>query len=98
MKKRNNDTKRHYKDIKKIIRMKWRLLAFTKGVTRRLGRFHSLKKDQGHPNQTKLKKHLNHPNHINLKKYQGPLMIQARKNRSLKKPMGKRPLKRQEKS
>ena len=35
--------KRHFRDIKKIIWMKWRLLAFTKSVTRRLARFHSLK-------------------------------------------------------
>ena len=45
------------------------ILTFTKGVTRGLGRFHSLKKHQGHPNQ------------MNLKKYQGHqdlLMIQVR--------------------
>ena len=53
----NKDMKRHYKDIKKIMRMKWRLLTFTKSAARRRGK--------------------------NLKKHQ---IIQARKNRSLKKP------------
>ena len=75
-KKRNDDMKRPYRDIKKIIWMKWGLLTFTKSVTRGLGRFHSLKKHQSHPNQ------------MNLKKYQSPLMIQTRKNRSLKKHQG----------
>ena len=65
--------KRPYRDIKKIIWMKWRLLTFTKGVARGLGRFRNLKKHQSHPNQ------------MNLKKYQSPLMIQVRKNKSLKK-------------
>ena len=32
MKKRNNDMKRHCRDIKKIIWMKWRLLTSTKGA------------------------------------------------------------------
>ena len=63
-----------------------KLFIFIKVVTRRLGRFHSLKKHQSHSNL------------MNLKKYPGPLMIQARKNRSLKKPMEKRLLQRQEKS
>ena len=82
-KKRNNDMKRHCSDTKKIIWMKHRLLIFTRSVTRRLGRFHSLKKPQSHQS------------------HQGLLMIQARKNRSLKKHQGqameKRPLQRQEK-
>ena len=96
--------------------MKWKLLAFTKGVTRRLGRFNSLKWHQSHPNQTNLEKHQGHPDQMNLKKYQGHpdqmnlkkyqghqglLMIQARKDRSLKKHKGqameKRSLQRQEK-
>ena len=51
--------------------MKWKLLAFTKGVTGRLRRFHSLKK--------------HHPNQMNLKKYQGLLMIQAREGQKPKK-------------
>ena len=38
--------KRRCRGIKKIIWMKWKLLTFTKSVTRRLGRFHSLKKYQ----------------------------------------------------
>ena len=42
-KKRSNDMKRHCKDIKKIIEMKWRSLIFTKVAIRRLGRFHGLK-------------------------------------------------------
>ena len=90
--------KRHCRDIKKIIWIKWKLLAFPKGVTRRLGRFHSLKNHQGHPNQMNLKKHQSHPNQMNLKK-QGLLMIQARKDRSLKKhqAMEERLLQRQEK-
>ena len=83
MKKRNNDIKRHCKDIKKIIQTKWRSLTFTKSVTRRLTRFHSLKKH--HQNQMNLKKHQGHSNQMNLKKYQSRLMIQVRKNRSLKK-------------
>ena len=33
-KKRNNDMKRHCRDIKKIIWMKWRLLTSTKGAIR----------------------------------------------------------------
>ena len=86
-KKRNNDMKRRYRDIKKIILMRLRLLTFTKGVTRRLGRFHSLKK--------------HYPNQMSLKRHQSPLMIQARKKRRLKKHRGlameKRPLQRQEK-
>ena len=74
--------KRQCRDIKKIMRMKWRSLAFTKSVTRRPERPHKLKKYQGHSSQ------------MNLKKYQDPLMIQASKNRSLKKhqEMEKRPL------
>ena len=59
-KKKNNNMKSHYKDKKKIMRMKWRSLTFTKSAARTRGR--------------------------NLKKHQ---MIQARKNRSLKKPMEK---------
>ena len=51
-KKRNDDMKRHWRDIKKIIWMKWRLLTFTKGVTRRP---HSPKKHQSHSNQINLK-------------------------------------------
>ena len=47
-KKRNNDMKKHCRDIKKIIWIKWKLLTFTKGVTRSLRRFNSLKKY--HPN------------------------------------------------
>ena len=66
--------KRHCKDIKKIMRMKWRSLNVTKSATRRIERFYSLK---------------HYPNQIN------PSMIQARKNRSLKEPMEKRPLQRQ---
>ena len=54
MKKRNNNMKRHCKDIKKIIRTKWRSLTFTKSVTRRLGKFHRKKY---HPNQMNLKKY-----------------------------------------
>ena len=38
-----NDMKRHCKDVKKIMRMKWRSLNFSKSVTRRIGRFYSLK-------------------------------------------------------
>ena len=71
--------KRPYRDIKKIIWMKWRILASTKGVTRRPHRPCSLKKH--HPSQMNLKKH---HNHVNL------LMIQARKDRSLRKPMEKK--------
>ena len=41
------------------------MLTFTKGVTRRSGRFHSLKKH--YPNQMNLKKHQGHPNQMNLK-------------------------------
>ena len=84
-KERKNDTKRHCKDVKKIMRMKWRSLNFSKSVTRRIGRFYSLK---------------HYLNQMNLKNYQNPLMIQVRKNRSLKKhqAMEKRPLKRQAKS
>ena len=61
--------KTHYKDIKKIMRMKRRSLNFTKSATRRIGRFYSLKY---------------YPNQMN------PSMIQARKNRSLKKSNGKK--------
>ena len=50
--------------------MKCKLLIFTKGVTRGLGRFHSLKKDQGHLYQINLKKYQGHPNQMNLKKHQ----------------------------
>ena len=71
------------------------IINLHKSVTRRLGRFHSLKKH--YPNQMSLKKNQSHSNQMNLKKYQGLLMIQARKNRSLKKSMEKRPLQRQEK-
>ena len=78
-KKRNNDMKRHCKDIKKIKQMKWRLLNFTKIATKRAGRFYSLK---------------HCPNQMNLKKYKSPSMIEARKNGSLKKPTEKRPLQR----
>ena len=81
--------KRPYRNINKVMWMKWRLLTFTKGARRGLGRFHSLKK------------HQSHPNHMNLKKYQSPLMFQVRKNRSLKKHQGqameKRSLQRQKK-
>ena len=49
--------KRHCRDIKKVIWIKWRLLTFTKGVTRRS---HSLKKH--HSNQMDLKKHQSHLN------------------------------------
>ena len=84
-KERKNDMKRHCKDVKKIMRMKWRSLNFSKSVTRRIGRFYSLK---------------HYLNQMNLKNYQNPLMIQVRKNRSLKKhqAMEKRPLQRQAKS
>ena len=82
-KKRSNDMKRHYRDIKTIIWMKWKLLTFTKSITRRLGRFHSLKKH--HPNQMNQKKYQGHPNQMNLKKYYGLLVIQARRDKSLKK-------------
>ena len=68
--------KRHCRDIKKIIWMKWKLLAFTKGVTRRLGRFHSLKKASVSPKSDEPKKC--YPNQMNLKKYQGLLMFQAK--------------------
>ena len=59
----------------------WRSLNFTKRLTRRIKRFYSLKY---YPNQT------------NLHNYQNQLIIQARKNRSLKKHqvMEKRPLQR----
>ena len=99
---RNNNMKRHCKDIKKIIRMKWRSLSFTKSAIRRIGRFYNLKHypnqmnlKKHHPNQMNLKRY--NPNQMNLKKYQGPSRIQARKNRSLKKPIEKRSLQRQEK-
>ena len=84
-KERKNDMKRHCKDVKKIMRMKWRSLNFSKSVKRRIGRFYSLK---------------HYLNQMNLKNYQNPLMIQVRKNRSLKKhqAMEKRPLQRQAKS
>ena len=68
------------------------IITFTEGVTRRLGRFHSLKKHQSYSNQMNLKKYQGH---------QGLLMIQARKNRSLIKyqdqVIEKRLLQRQEK-
>ena len=82
-KKKNNDMKRNCKDIKKIMQMKWRSLNFRKSETRRMGRFYSLN---------------HYPNQMNLKNDQNPLMVQARKNRSLKKhqAMGKRRLQRQE--
>ena len=84
-KERKNHMKRHCKDAKKIMWMKWRSLNFSKSVTRRIGRFYSLK---------------HYLNQMNLKNYQNPLMIQVRKNRSLKKhqAMEKRPLQRQAKS
>ena len=77
------------------------IISLPKGVTRRLGSFHSLKKNRG---QMNLKKHQSHPNQMNLKEYQGHqglLMIQGRNDKSLKKHQGqameKRPLQRQEK-
>ena len=48
-------------------------------------------------NQMNLKKHQRHQNQMKIKNYQNPLMMQARKNRSLKKSMEKIPLQRQEK-
>ena len=66
--------------------MEWRLLTSTKGVTRRPHRPCSLKNH--HPSQMNLKEH---QNHLNL------LIIQARKDRSLRKPMEKRLLQGQEK-
>ena len=51
-KKRSDDMKRPYRDIKKIIWIKWRLLTSTKGT--RPERPHSLKKHQSHPNQMSL--------------------------------------------
>ena len=42
--------------IKKIVWMKWRLLTSKKGVTRRPGRLHSLKKHQRATIQINLKK------------------------------------------
>ena len=62
--------KRHCKNVKKIMRMKWRSLNFTKSVTRRIGRFYNLKY---------------YLIQMNLKNYQNLLMILTRKNRSLKK-------------
>ena len=59
MEKRNSNMKRHCKDIKKIMGMKWRSLTSTKSAARRTER--------------------------DLKKHQ---IIQARKNRNLKKPDG----------
>ena len=50
--------KRHFKDIKKIMQMKWRSFNFTKSVTRRIGRFYSLKH---YPNQMNLKKAIDDP-------------------------------------
>ena len=85
-KKKNNNMKRPCRDIK-IIWIKWKLLASTKGVARRPGRPHSLKKPS-------------HPSQINL--CQG-FLIQAwmGMNRSLKKQQGqameKRLLQRQKK-
>ena len=68
------------------------IITFTKDVTRRLGRLHSLKKHQSYSNQMNLKRYQGH---------QGLLMMQARKNKSLIKHQGqaieKRPLQRQEK-
>ena len=68
------------------------IITFTKDVTRRLGRLHSLKKHQSYSNQMNLKRYKGH---------QGLLMMQARKNKSLIKHQGqaieKRPLQRQEK-
>ena len=91
MKKRNNDMKRHCRGTKKIIWMKWKLLTFTKSVTRRLARFHSLKKHEGHPNQMNLKKHQSHPNQMNLKKYQGQAMEKKVKKTSQPKKAPKSP-------
>ena len=48
-------------------------------------------------NQMNLKKHQRHQNQMKIKNYQNPLMMQARKNRSLKKSMEKILLQRQEK-
>ena len=53
------------------------IINFKKSATRRIGSFYSLKH---YPNQINLKKY--HQNQMSLKK---PLMIQVRKNRSLKK-------------
>ena len=59
--------KRHCKDIKKIMQIKWRSLNFPKSPTRSIESFYSLK---------------HYLNQMNLK---NPSMIQARKNRRLKK-------------
>ena len=76
-KKRNNDMKRHCRDIKKIIWMKWRLLTSTKGATRRSWRYHSLKK---HQIQAMKKRLLQSPH--SLKKHQ----VQTMKKNLLHRP------------
>ena len=68
------------------------IISLHKRCNKRAGRFHSLKRHQSHPNQMNLKKYQGH---------QGLLIIQARKDRRLKKHQGqameKIPLQRQEK-
>ena len=83
MKKRKDDMKKPYRDIRKIIWMKWRLLTFTKGVIRRLERSYGLKKYPKQARMTQLSK----------KNRSGQAMkksLQKRQRKKLKRPRSRK--------
>ena len=83
-KKRNNDIKMHCRDIKGYHMDEMEIISLHKRSCNRKAEKVSQPKKAS-------------PNQMNLKKYQRALMIQARKNRYLKKSAEKRPLQRPEK-